>query len=168
VALAGSLIGLRALQSFEQAAGPSPLLMMTPQIAAAGDWLREHNEGGNIMVSPHGGHVPSRMMLAMGHYSALQSFPAERIAHPRDLPPTGPKPLRDVLWVMNHPADEHCQRLLKEHDVRYVVLYKDLPTNPPIYYWQPFKAYPELYKVAFENKSVLIVDPQEARATSPP
>lgn len=168
VALAGSLIGLRALQSFEQAAGPSPLLMMTPQIAAAGDWLREHNEGGNIMVSPHGGHVPSRMMLAMGHYSALQSFPAERIAHPRDLPPTGPKPLRDVLWVMNHPADEHSQRLLKEHDVRYVVLYKDLPTNPPIYYWQPFKAYPELYKVAFENKSVLIVDPQEARATSPP
>ena len=93
VALAGSLIGLRAVQSYEQSAGPSPLLMMTPQIAAAGQRLEQHNEGGNIMVSPHGGHVPSRMMLAMGHYSAMQSFPAERIMHPRDLPSTGPKPL---------------------------------------------------------------------------
>jgi hypothetical protein len=168
VTLAGSLIGLRAVQSFEQSAGPSPLLMMTPQIASAGDWLREHNEGGNIMVSPHFGHVPSRMMLAMGHYSALQSFPPERIAHPRDLPPTGPEPLRDVLWVMNHPADEHSQRLLKQHDVRYVVLYKDLPTSPPLYQWQTFKAYPEVYKVAFENRAVLILDPQKARVASPP
>ena len=168
VALAGSLIGLRAVQSFEQSAGPSPLLMITPQIASAGDWLREHNEGGNIMVSPHFGHVPSRMMLAMGHYSALQSFPPERIAHPRDLPPTGPEPLRDVLWVMNHPADEHSQRLLKQHDVRYVVLYKDLPTSPPLYHWQTFKAYPEMYKVAFENRAVLILDPQKARVASPP
>jgi hypothetical protein len=67
----------------------------------------------------------------MGHYSAMQSFPPERIANPRDLPPTGPEPLRDVLWVMNHPDDERSQRLLKEHDVRYVVLYKDLPTHPP-------------------------------------
>jgi hypothetical protein len=168
VALATSLIGLRAAQSFEQATGPSPLLMTTPQIAAAGEWLEQHNEGGNIMVSPHGGHVPSRMMLAMGDYSAMQSFPPDRIANPRDLPPTGPEPLRDVLWVMNHPDDERSQRLIKEHDVRYVVLYKDLPTHPPFYYWKPFKAHPELYEVAFENESVLIVVPREARASSPP
>jgi hypothetical protein len=162
VALVGSLIGLRATQSFEQAAGPSPHLMMTPQIAAAGNWLKEHNEGGNIMVSPHFGHVPSRMMLAMGHYSALQSFPAWRITNPRDLPPTGPEPLWDVLWVMNHPTDERTQRSLKEHDVRYIVLYKSLPTRPAAYYWKPFKAHPELYRVAFENKAVLIVAPRKA------
>jgi hypothetical protein len=167
VALVGSLIGLRATQSFEQAAGPSPLLMMTPQIAAAGEWLREHNEGGNIMVSPHFGHVPSRMMLAMGHYSALQSFPAWRITNPRDLPPTGPKPLWDVLWVMNHPADERTRRLLEEHDVRYVVLYKRLPTRTETDYWQPFKAHPELYRVAFENKAVLIVAPRKAWVMPP-
>jgi hypothetical protein len=166
VALAGSLIGLRAAQSFEQATGPSPLMMTTPQIAAAGEWLEQHNEGGNIMVSPHGGHVPSRMMLAMGHYSAMQSFPPERIANPRDLPPTGPEPLRDVLWVMNHPDDERSQLLLKEHDIRYVVLYKQLPTNPPFYYWRPFKAHPDLYEVAFENESVLIVAPREDRVPS--
>jgi hypothetical protein len=160
VTLVGSLIGLRAAQSFEQAAGPSPLLLMTPQIAAAGEWLREHNDGGNIMVSSHTGHVPSRMMLAMGHYSALHSYPAHMINYPRDLPPTGPGPLWDVLWVMNHPADERTRRLLMEYDVRYVVLYKSLPTRPDTYYWKPFKARPELYRVAFENESVLIVAPR--------
>lgn len=160
VVLVGSLIGLRAAQSFEQAAGTSPQLMMTPQIAAAGEWLREHNEGGNIMVSSHTGHVPSRMMLAMGQYSALHSYPAHMINYPRDLPPTGPRPLWDVLWVMNHPADERIRLLLEEYDVRYVVLYKSLPTRPDTYYWKPFKAHPELYRVAFENESVLIVAPR--------
>jgi hypothetical protein len=160
VALVGSLMGLRAAQSFEQAAGPSPTLLMTPQIAAAGEWLKENNGGGNIMVSSHRGHVPSRMMLAMGHYSALHSYPAHMIKYPRDLPPTGPRPLWDVLWVMNHPAGERTRRLLIEYDVRYVVLYKSLPTRPDTYYWKPFKARPELYGVAFENESVLIVAPR--------
>jgi hypothetical protein len=162
VALVGSLMGLRATQSFEQAAGPGPLLLMTPQIAAAGEWLREHNDGGNIMVSSHTGHIPSRMMLAMGHYSALHSFPAHMIDYPRDLPPTGPRPLWDVLWVMNHPADERTRWLLMEYDIRYVVLYKRLTTRPGTYYWKPFKARPELYRVTFENESVLIVVPRSS------
>ena len=162
VVLTGSLVGLRAAQSFKQATGPSPFLMMTPQIAAAGDWLREHNDGGNIMVNPLFGHVPSRMMLAMGHYSALQSFPTWRITNPRDLPPTGPKPLWDVLWVIHHPADGRTRQLLKEHDVRYIVLYKRLLTKTPVYAWQHFKDHRELYRVAFENKSVLIVAPRKA------
>lgn len=90
VVLAGSLIGLRAVQSFDQAAGPSPHLVTTPQIAAGGKWLEEHNQGGNIMVSPQENQVPSRMMLAMGDYSALQSFTALQIANPKDLPPHPP------------------------------------------------------------------------------
>src|SRR3712207_6779690 len=133
---------------------------MTPQIAAAGEWLKENNEGGNIMVSSHTGHVPSRMMLAMGDYSALHSYPAHMIEYPRDLPPAGPSPLWDVLWVMNHPADERTRQLLKEYDARYVVLYKSLPTRPDTYYWKPFKAQPDLYRVTFENESVLIVTPR--------
>ncbi len=160
VALAATLVGLRAAQSFEQAAGPSPHLTMTPEIAAAGEWLGEHNNGGNIIVSPHATQVPSRMMLAMGDYTALQSFEAWQIDNPRDLPPTGPEPLRDVLWVVNHPEGELTQQLLVKHDVRYVILYKSMPDRPTADYWKLFKARPELYEVAFENEEVLIVAPQ--------
>ncbi len=162
VVLAASLIGLRAAQSFEQAAGPSPYLINTPQIAAAGEWLREHNDGGNIMVSPQGSQLQSRMMLAMGGYSALQSFDIWQLGNPRDLPPTGPEPLRDVLQVMFRPDAESTQRLLQKHDVRYVVLYKHMPNRTTIDYWKSFKAHPNLYRPVFENKDILIVAPRKA------
>jgi hypothetical protein len=167
VALASSLIGLRAAQSFEQASGVSPSLMMTQQIAEAGEWLEKHNTGGNIMVSPHVNQVPSRMMLAMGNYSALQSFAGWQIGLPRDLPPTGPKPLKDVLWVVGHPGGERTERLLKKHDVRYVVLYKYTRvvgyTNA---YWPRFRWRPRLYRVVFENGQVLIVAPRMLPVTT--
>jgi hypothetical protein len=165
VALAGSLIYLGLAQSFYRAAGPSPHLIITPQIAAAGEWLREHNNGGNIMVSPQGAQHASRMMLATGGYSALQSFTGRQIRHPRDLPPTGPKPLKDVLQVMHHPGGERTPQLLKRYDVRYIVLYKylpDRPIRPNQGYWKSFKAWPELYRIAFENDDVLIVAPRRA------
>ena len=163
VALAAGLIGLRAAQTFEQAAGASPFVMMTPEIAAAGEWLEEHNTGGNIMVSPHGTSIPSRMMLAMGDYSGLQSFEPRQIRKPRDLPPTGPKPLQDVLWVIKHPGGERTEQLLEKHDVRYVVLYKytrleGITTD----YWPLFKRRPDLYRAVFENEHVLIVAPHKA------
>jgi hypothetical protein len=63
---------------------------------------------------------------------------------------------------MNHPAGERTQRLLEEHDVRYVVLYKSLTTRSDTYHWKSFKAHPELYSVAFENEGVLIVAPRMA------
>ena len=90
VLLAGNSVAFRTAQSLGDAAGPSVQLTTTPEIAAAGTWLGEHNEGGNIMVSPHANQVPSRMMLAMGGYSALQSFEPWQISTPRDLPPPGP------------------------------------------------------------------------------
>jgi hypothetical protein len=97
------------------------------------------------------------MMLAMGGYSALQSFTAWQLDNPRDLPPTGPEPLQDVLWVMTHPGGERTDQLLRKHDVRYVVLYKDMPDRPTVDYWREFKAWPNLYRTAFENEDVLIV-----------
>ncbi|MDQ3930422.1 MAG: hypothetical protein M3328_14915, partial [Chloroflexota bacterium] len=157
VLLVGSLVGFRTVQSMEDASGPSVQLTITPEIAAAGEWLREHNDGGNIMVSPHANQVPSRMMLAMGGYSALQSFEAGQIMVPRDLPPTGPEPLWDVLWVMGHPDDERTRQLLKKYDVRYIVLYKNMPDRPTFDYWKSFKARPDLYRTTFENDDVLIV-----------
>jgi hypothetical protein len=162
VLLAGSSLAFRTAQSLEDAASPSVQLTTTPEIAAAGAWLGEHNRGGNIMVSPHANQVPSRMMLAMGGYSALQSFEPWQISTPRDLPPTGPQPLQDVLWVMRHPEGELTDRLLKQHDVRYIVLYKDMPDRPTLDYWRLFKASPEAYRVAFENDDVLIAAEREA------
>ena len=115
------------------------------------------------MISPHMNQVPSRMMLAMGGYSALQAFEPVQIENPRDLPPTGPGPLKDVLWVMHHPKGERTDQLLRKHDVRYVVLYKNMPDRPTVDYWMHFKAQPDLYRTTFENEDVLIVTRRHPR-----
>jgi hypothetical protein len=130
ILLAGSLVGFRAVHSLESASGTSVQLTSTPEIAAAGEWLEDHNTGGNIIVSPHFNQVPSRMMLAMGHYSALQSFEPGQIKNPKDLPPTDPGPLWDVLWVVKHPANRRTDQILSTYDVRYIVLYKNMPDRP--------------------------------------
>src|SRR5215218_9063114 len=161
VLLASTLVGVRVASSLESASAPSVQMTMTPEIAAAGEWLREHNEGGNIMVSPHVNQVPSRMMLAMGHYSALQSFEVWQIERPRDLPPTGDRPLRDVLWTMNHPKGERTDQILEEYDIRYIVLYKNMPDRATADYWKNFEARPGLYRTVFENGDVLIVTRRE-------
>ena len=132
-------------------------LTVTPRIAAAGEWLRKHNDGGNIMVSPQVNQVPSRMMLAMGRYPAMQSYTAHNLDPGRDLPPGGAGPMRDVLWVMNHPTGKRARGLLKKYDVRYIVLYKHMPDRSVTPYWRRFAAHPDLYRAAFENKDVLII-----------
>lgn len=161
VLMAGTLVGVRAASSLQIASGPSVQMTITPEISAAGEWLREHNDGGNIMVSPHVNQVPGRMMLAMGGYSALQAFDAWQLDNPRDLPPTGPEPLKDVIFVITHPAGERTDGLLEKHDVRYVVLYKSMPDRPTRDYWRAFKARPDLYRTTFENEDVLIVARRE-------
>jgi hypothetical protein len=158
VLLSVTLVGVQAAQGLYRASGPSVQMTITPRIAAAGKWLEEHNNGGNIVVSPQFNQVPSRMMLAMGHYSALQSFTPYQITHPRDLPPTGPKPLWDVLWVVTHPDSRRTDRILRALDVRYVVLYKREPDRPVRDYWLSFESHPGLYRTDFENKDVLIVE----------
>jgi len=156
--LSVALVGVQTAQSLQWASGPSYQMTITPQIAAAGEWLEDHNNGDNIIVSPHVNQVPSRMMLAMGHYSALQSFELGQVMNPRDLPPTGPKPLWDVLWLMTHSDNERSDRILREHDVRYIVLYKNMPDRPTQDYWLSFKSHPNLYRTDFENRDVLIVE----------
>ena len=163
VILTCTMVGVRAMSSLEFASAPSVQMTITPEISAAGEWLRAHNEGGNIMVSPHINQVPSRMMLAMGGYSALQAFEPVQIENPRDLPPTGPGPLKDVLWVMHHPRGERTEGLLREHDVRYIALYKNMPDRITVDYWKHFKALPGLYRTTFENEDVLIVTRRQGR-----
>jgi len=158
VLLAVSLLGIRAAQSYDQTLSPSPHLTISEPIAEAGQWLEENNQGGNIMVSPERNQVPSRMMLAMGDYSALQSFTRYQVENPRDLPPYGPGPLRDVLYVMENPAGERVPELLRKHNIDYIVIYKRMPDRPTVGYWRGFKEHPGLYRTVFENESVLIVE----------
>ncbi|MGB3681752.1 MAG: hypothetical protein WA990_04635 [Rubrobacteraceae bacterium] len=157
---ASTLVGYQVVQSLEKAAGPSNQTTITAEIAAAGEWLEEHNTGGNIIVSPHVNQVPSRMMLAMGDYSALQSFELVQIMYPRDLPPTGAEPLRDVIWVMQNPVGDTTRQILEKYDIRYLVFYKNMPDRETLDYWIPFTQRPELYDTAFENEDVIIFEPK--------
>ncbi len=160
VLMAATLVGVQAVRNLEQAAGPSPRLKdrpPPPEVAAAGGWLEEHNTGGNIVATPYLAYVPSRGMLAMGGYTGMQSYDAARIRRARDLPPFGAGPLWDALWVLQHPEGERTRRILEENDVRYVVFYKRYPTID----WRPFERRGELYRVAFENESVVIFEPRE-------
>ena len=164
VVLAGSLVGFGTIQSLKWASSPSHQITITPQIAAAGEWLSEHNTGGDIIVSPHANQVPSRMMLAMGHYPALQSFVPYQVSHPRDLPPSGPKPLWDVLWVVTHPDNRRTDHILRSYDVRYIVLYKNMPDRETLDYWRLFEDRQDLYQTTFENDDVLIVRRRDTRS----
>jgi hypothetical protein len=162
--LAVTASGVLTLQvaagNLRDSARPSPRVVVSPQIASAGEWLGEHNTGGNIMVTPDINQVPSRIMLAYGGYTALQSFERAQIDMARDLPPQGPEPLLDVLYVLDHPGDPRAQELIREHDVRYIVTYKRMPDREFAPYWRGFEAWPDLYKKVFENGSVVIFQPR--------
>lgn len=160
--LGGGLIWHSANQNFVVAAGPTLRVVVDEEIAEAGEWLREHNEGGNIMVGPDINQVPSRIMLAYGGYTALQSFERAQIAQARDLPPHGPEPLLDVLYVLENPGEERTQRLIEEHDVEYIVTYKRMPDREFTPYYEGFEERPDLYRKVFENGSVIIFEPREA------
>jgi hypothetical protein len=160
VVLVASTVGVQAVRNLEQAAGPSPRLKdrpPPPQIVAAGRWLKEHNEGGNILATPYLAYVPSRGMLAMGGFTGMQSYDAARIRRGRDLPPFGAGPLWAALWVLQHPDGEHTRKILEKNDVRYLVFYKYFPTID----WRPFESREGSYKVAFENESVIIFEPRK-------
>jgi hypothetical protein len=158
VALVAVLFGAQIFQSFERATEAPADYLMTPEISEAGAWLRSHNEGGNIIVGPHQNQVASRAMLAMGDYSALQSFTPSRISYDRDLPPHGPEPMWDVLRTINYPTEERTARILDEYDIRYVVFYKRFDpgtswgSTAPVEWWRNYEASPELYDTAFENE----------------
>ena len=169
VLLVGTVVGLQAVRNLEEAAAPSPQLLMTSEIAAAGDWLRQHNTGGNIVVTPQLDRVPSRGMLAMGGYTGLQTFRPGRIREGRDFPGVDTGPVWDALWVLGHPNDERARRVLQEYDVRYVVLHKRPTPEAGPYYClypgcpdpRPFEGQEDLYRLVFENDQVVILAPRE-------
>ena len=164
IVVTGTLVQLQSMESLIYATEPSPQLTMSPSVMAAGEWLEEHNTGGNIVVSSYVNEVPSRALLAMGGYTGMQSYDIQRIELARDIPPSGTGPLLDALWMLQHPEGEKTQRLLDEYDIRYVVISKLYPTG----YWQLFVPRKDLYKTVFENKSVIIFAPRETSQTDAP
>lgn len=157
-----ALLGVEIRHSLIAAGRPSSQVVLNAEIQEAGDWLREHRTGGNIMISPHVNQVPSRAMLALSGYSGLQSFAGWQLQLRRDLPPTGPEPLLDILYIMRSPSDPGVRAVLDKYDVRFVVMYKRF--NPGTMWttdlrWdvEAHRSRTDLYDVAFENESVLIL-----------
>ena len=159
VLLVGTALGIQLVRNMEEAAQPSDRAQdraPAPGVVAAGRWLREHNNGGNILSTPYIGETSARGILAMGGYSAMQSYTMNRIQRARDLPPFGAGPLRDVQWALHHPGDGRTARILAENDVRYVVLYKRFPGIE----WRSFRARVELYRLVYENNEAVIFAPR--------
>ena len=160
VLLMGALVGPQTVVNIREADAPSLRQRDRPPprpVAATGEWLEEHNSGGSILVTPYLNYVPSRAMLAMGGYTKMQSYDLARIKRARDLPPFGAGPLRDALFALYHPLDGRTARIIEENDVRYIVLYKRYPGMN----WRFWKGRTVLYRVVFENKAVVILEPRE-------
>jgi hypothetical protein len=155
-----TVVGVQAARNLEEGAGPAQRGIdrpPPPKVVAAGEWLREHNEGGNILVTPSVGPVSTRGMLAMGGYSGMQTYSVHRIQRGRDLPPFGAEPLWDALWALQHPDSGRTSMILKENDVRYVVIGK----RRPDIHWRSFQGRTDLYRMVFENEAVAIFEPRE-------
>jgi hypothetical protein len=151
--------GLQAARNIEADSRPAHRGLLTPQIAAAGTWLRRHNTGGTIISTPGMNHgITNRAVLAMGGYTGLQSYFYRKIAHPRSLPPAGRQPLLDSREVLLHPASCRAVGVIARDDVRYVVLARigqvaDLAG---------FEAERARYRRVFENRTVVIYAPSHA------
>jgi hypothetical protein len=153
-------VGAQAARNLQEGAGPAQRGIdrpPPPEVVAAGEWLREHNKGGNILATPSVGPVSARGMLAMGGYSGMQTYSVHRIQRGRDLPPFGAEPLWDALWALQHPDSGRTSMILKENDVRYVVIGK----RRPDIHWRSFQGRTDLYRMVFENEAVAIFEPRE-------
>jgi hypothetical protein len=137
---------------------------MRHPVAAAGDWLARHNDGGNIISTPYmNPGISNRAVLAMGWYTGLQSYRPVRIQHPRSLPPAGRKPLLDSQEVLSHPATCRAASIEASDDVRYVVLYKPgTGANTTA-----FRNAPNMYRKMFSNNSVVIYAPARLPCAGP-
>ena len=79
-------------------------------------------------------------------------------AHPaRSLPtPTGAQPLWDARWLLTHSEGDRARDIVKKYDIRCVVLHKESPVTD----WRAFAAREDLYHVAYENETEVIIAPR--------
>jgi hypothetical protein len=161
--LAVTVVGVQAVQNLQEGFGPAQRWIdrpPPPKVVAAGEWLKENNEGDNILSTPSVGPVSARGMLAMGGYSGMQTYSEHRIRRARDLPPSGAGPLWDALRALHHPGGERTSRILSENDVRYVVLGKHRSDDIR---WRSFRERRDLYRMVYENESVVIFEVREGQ-----
>jgi len=131
--------------------------VLTPPVAAAGTWLRQHNTGGTIISTPDMNRgVTNRAVLAMGGYTGLQSYELFKIQHPRSLPTAGLGPVLDSREVLFNPATCRAASILAADDVRYVFLYR---FGHEVNY-AGFRTDPARYLRVFENSAVVIYAPR--------
>jgi hypothetical protein len=160
--LAIVVVGSQAAENLSGADTPSNNVI-SPKVAAAGEWLEAHNTNGNIVVTPYlNDHVPGSAMLAMGGYTGLRSYTQKRLRSPRALPPSGKKALLAARWVTHHPTGERTRSILETYDIRYVTLFKKYPGVR----WRAFQNRPGPYKKVFDNTSVVIFAPRSIFRTS--
>ncbi len=164
----GATLVVQANRNFDVASGPSSEIpqilitrsaqvMLSPNVEAAGDWLKENNDGGNILASPYTGIIPSRGIMAMGGYDGVQSYDAARIVFARDLPPFGAEPLEKALATLENPGISDSQEFIRENDIRYVVVHKR-PAGERLDF-REYEAREKLYKNVYENPRVAIYEP---------
>jgi hypothetical protein len=138
-----------AVKASDRSAGE----LLSHRVAAAGQWLAQHNTGGTIISTPNmNPGITNRAVLAMGGYTGLQSYSPFRIAHPRSLPTAGKTPLLDSQEVLLHPQSCQSANILVRQDVRYVVLYR-VNSGADL---AGFAADSAHYQQVFENPSVII------------
>jgi hypothetical protein len=155
--LAVAVVGLQAAENLGDADNAS-MNVISREAVIAGEWLEEHNTGGNIVVTPYlNDHVPGSAMLAMGGYTGLRSYSQERLRSPRALPPSGKEPLLAANRVTRHPVGDRTESVLERYDVRYVVLFKKYPGVS----WRAFDKAPNAYENQFENGTIIILSPRE-------
>ncbi|MEJ7653653.1 MAG: hypothetical protein WKH64_10095 [Chloroflexia bacterium] len=127
--LAAALLALTVVLFAEDgiaaSAGPSRLLLLTPEYEAAGRWLRENNTGGSIITSPY----LNQATLAMGGYTLLPTVTENQADDGRTVPVRFQQHVRDVQWVYDHSRDERTNQIYALYDVRYLALAKSLPEN---------------------------------------
>jgi hypothetical protein len=156
-AMAVAVVGLQAAENLGDADNAS-MNVISREAVIAGEWLEEHNTGGNIVVTPYlNDHVPGSAMLAMGGYTGLRSYSQERLRSPRALPPSGKEPLLAANRVTRHPVGDRTESVLERYDVRYVVLFKKYPGVS----WRAFDKAPNAYENQFENGTIIILSPRE-------
>jgi hypothetical protein len=149
----GGVQTVRAAVAASQAATKG---VLSPDVAAAGAWLAEHNTGGTIITTPGMNQgITNRAVLAMGGYTGLQSYTPERVANPRSLPTAGTQPLLDTMQVLEHPRGCRAATIFARQDVRYIVLYK-VGQGALL---GAFKSDPARYRRVFKNRTVVIYAP---------